>query len=69
MDSAKKASITTVAVASAFPEKNFASVNAPYLRVKGANNDKMLRLIYTSDFRGRFRNKLVPLKEYNKFFI
>jgi hypothetical protein len=28
-----------------------------------------LRLIYTSDFRARFRSKLVPFTEYNYFNI
>jgi hypothetical protein len=27
------------------------------------------KLIYTSDFRGRFRNKLVPFTKYNYFYI
>jgi hypothetical protein len=31
------------------------------------HNDGLLRLIYTYDFRGRFRIKLVPSTEYNYF--
>jgi len=34
-----------------------------------AKSDSRVRLIYTSDFRARFRSKLVPFTDYNYFCI